>query len=149
MRPGWDDYFLDIAKLVSTRATCLRRQHGAVIVADKQILATGYNGAPSGAEHCTVCAREAAGCAPGTRYELCRAVHAEANAIAQAAKHGLRIDGATMYITGPPCKMCARLIINAGIAEIRFPRMNDTYKLEDTGLDTLSPRVVACQIGRD
>ena len=145
MRPEWQEYFLDIAKLVSKRATCLRRQHGAVIVADKQILATGYNGAPSGAEHCVVCEREKAGCAPGTRYELCRSVHAEANAIAQAAKHGSAIRAATMYITGPPCKMCARLIVNAGIVEVVFPA-SDTYRREDVGLDILHGAVLVREV---
>ena len=135
-RPGWDDYFLQIARLVSTRATCLRRQHGAVLVIDKQILATGYNGAPSGMSHCTTCAREVAGCLPGQRYELCRSVHAEMNAITQAAKHGLKVAGATLYVTGPPCKMCARLIVNAGIKNVKFPP-SSTYKPEDTGLDIL------------
>lgn len=137
MRPSWNEYFAQIAKLVSTRATCLRRQHGAVIVKDKQILATGYNGPPSGMGHCEVCAREAAGCPPGQRYEICRAVHAEVNAITQAAKHGTPINGATMYITGPPCKMCARVIVNSGITGINFP-LSDTYKFDDTGLDILA-----------
>lgn len=136
MRPAWDQYFLQIATFVATRATCLRRSHGAVLVKDKQILATGYNGAPSGAEHCTVCAREEAGCLPGQRYELCRSVHAEMNAIAQAAKHGANIGGSTIYLTGPPCKLCARMIVNSGVVEVRFAK-NSAYSRQDTGLDIL------------
>lgn len=137
MRPTWDEYFLQIAQLVSTRATCLRRQHGAVLVSDRQILATGYNGAPSGSSHCDKCAREEAGCLPGQRYEICRSVHAEQNAVAQAAKHGVKTAGATLYITGPPCKMCARLIVNAGIAQVKFA-WSSVYRMEDTGLDILA-----------
>jgi dCMP deaminase len=117
-RPSWDDYFIDIAVLVSSRSTCLRKQHGAVIVKDRQILSTGYNGTPSKITHCDTCFREEHNIPHGTMYELCRSVHAEANAITQAAKHGIAINGATMYITGMPCLMCARLIINAGIKEV-------------------------------
>lgn len=117
-RPSWDNYFIDIAILVSSRSTCLRKQHGAIIVKDKQILSTGYNGTPSKITHCATCFREEHNIPHGTMYELCRSTHAEANAIVQAAKHGIAINGAIMYITGIPCLMCTRLIINAGIKEI-------------------------------
>jgi len=117
-RPSWDNYFIDIAILVSSRSTCLRKQHGAIIVKDKQILSTGYNGTPSKITHCATCFREEHNIPHGTMYELCRSTHAEANAIVQAAKHGIAIKDATMYITGIPCLMCARLIINAGIKEV-------------------------------
>ena len=117
-RPAWDEYFIDIAILVSSRSTCLRKQHGAIIVKDRQILSTGYNGTPAKITHCETCFRTEHNIPHGTMYELCRSVHAEANAIVQAAKHGIAIDGATIYITGIPCLMCARLIINAGIKEV-------------------------------
>lgn len=119
MRPTWDVYFLRFAKLASSRSTCLRRQHGAAIVKDNQILATGYNASPTQLEHCEdECYREKLGIPSGTRYELCRSVHAEQNAIVQAAKHGVNINGATIYITGFPCLICTKLIINSGISKI-------------------------------
>lgn len=117
-RPTWDEYFIDIAVLVSSRSSCLRKQHGAIIVKDKQILSTGYNGTPSKIIHCKTCFREEHNIPHGTMYELCRSTHAEANAIVQAAKHGVAINGSEMYITGIPCLMCTRLIINAGIISI-------------------------------
>ena len=117
-RVSWDEYFVDLAVLVSSRSTCLRKQHGAIIVKDKQVLSTGYNGTPSRITHCETCFREDHNIPHGTMYELCRSTHAEANAIVQAAKHGIAIDGATIYVTGIPCLMCSRLIINAGIKEV-------------------------------
>lgn len=117
-RPSWEEYFIDLAVLVSSRSTCLRKQHGAIIVKDKQILSTGYNGTPAKIVHCETCFREDHNIPHGTMYELCRSTHAEANAIVQAAKHGVAIDGATIYVTGIPCLMCTRLIINAGIKEV-------------------------------
>lgn len=119
-RPSWDEYFLGIARLVATRSTCLRRQVGAVVVKNKQILATGYNGAPSGLEHCDKvgCMREQMKIPSGQRHELCRALHAEQNAFLQAARHGISVDGATLYITNQPCSICAKMIINAGIGKI-------------------------------
>jgi len=121
-RPSWDEYFLEIAHLVKKRATCLRRQVGAVIVKDKNILATGYNGAPSGVEHCLTrgCLREQLGIPSGERHEICRGLHAEQNAIIQAAKHGTSIRGATLYCTNQPCGICAKMIINAGIQAIIY-----------------------------
>jgi dCMP deaminase len=121
-RPSWEEYFMDIAKLVARRSTCLRRQVGAVIVKDKNILATGYNGTPSGITHCaeTGCLREQLKIPSGERHELCRGLHAEQNVIVQAAKHGINIDGATLYCTNSPCIICSKMIINAGVKEIIY-----------------------------
>jgi len=121
-RPAWDEYFIKIAKLVSSRSTCLRRNVGAVIVKNKQVLTTGYNGAPAGVRHCDEvgCMREKMGVPSGERHELCRALHAEQNAFLQAARHGISLDGATMYMTTQPCSICAKMIINAGIKKIIF-----------------------------
>ena len=117
MRPSWDEYFMQIAHQVATRSTCLRRHVGAVIVRDKRILTTGYNGAPSGVQHCDVagCLREEMGIPSGQRQEICRGLHAEQNAIIQAALHGVSTEGATIYTTHQPCITCAKMIINAGI----------------------------------
>lgn len=119
-RPSWEEYFLSIAHHVATRATCLRRQVGAVLVRDKRILATGYNGAPSGVPHCseTGCLRETLQVPSGQRHELCRGLHAEMNALIQAALHGVNVKGATLYCTSMPCSLCAKMLINAGISEI-------------------------------
>ncbi len=121
-RPSWDEYFSQIAGQVASRSTCLRRQVGAVLVKDKRILSTGYNGAPRGITHCTEagCLREELGVPSGERHELCRALHAEQNAIAQAALHGVKIEGAALYCTHQPCSLCAKMIINAGIVEVYF-----------------------------
>ncbi|HHX73348.1 MAG TPA: cytidine deaminase [Firmicutes bacterium] len=120
MRPSWDHYFLEIAGLVATRSTCLRRSVGAVIIKDKRILATGYNGAPSGLAHCDEvgCIREQRQIPSGERHELCRGLHAEQNAILQAALYGVSIAGATLYCTTHPCVVCAKMIINAGMKEV-------------------------------
>jgi dCMP deaminase len=122
IRPTWEEYFMDITRLVSKRATCLRRQVGAVLVMDKRILATGYNGAPSGLAHCLEvgCLREINQIPSGERHELCRGLHAEQNVIIQAAFHGIRIQGATLYCTNQPCVICTKMIINAGIKEIIY-----------------------------
>ncbi len=119
-RPSWDEYFLKIAHLVATRSTCLRRKVGAVVVKNKQILATGYNGAPTGITHCDKvgCLREELKVPSGQRHELCRALHAEQNAFLQAARHGVSLDGSTLYITIQPCSICAKMIINVGIKKI-------------------------------
>ena len=119
-RPSWDEYFLSIAQLVSTRSTCLRRGVGAVLVKDRRMLATGYNGAPSDITHCSVtgCLREKLGIPSGERHELCRGLHAEQNAFLQAALHGTSLRDATLYCTTQPCIICAKMIINAGIREI-------------------------------
>ncbi len=122
MRPSWDEYFMQIVELIKTRSTCLRRQVGAVIVKDKRILATGYNGAPVGCKHCSEvgCMREKLNIPSGQRHELCRAIHAEQNAIVQAAYSGTSVSGATLYVTNQPCVLCAKLAINAGIVRIVF-----------------------------
>lgn len=119
-RPSWDSYFMAIADLVSTRSTCLRRAVGAVLVRDKRILATGYNGAPSGLRHCLElgCLREEKNVPSGERHELCRGLHAEQNAIIQAALHGVSTNGATIYCTNHPCTICAKMIVNAGINSV-------------------------------
>ena len=116
-RPSWDSYFMKIAEDVSTRSTCLRRNVGAVIVKDKRILTTGYNGAPSGIEHCTesTCLRIKLNIPSGERHELCRGLHAEQNAIIQAAFHGVSVKGARIYITHQPCSICTKMLINSGI----------------------------------
>lgn len=119
-RPTWDQYFMRIADLAKERSTCLRRQVGAVIVKDKRILATGYNGAPRGLEHCLDigCLREQLNIASGERHELCRAIHAEQNAVVQAATSGVDITGATIYTTTFPCSLCSKIIINSSAVRI-------------------------------
>ena len=120
-RPSWDEYFMQMAELTATRSTCLRRNVGAVIVQNRHIIATGYNGAPRGLAHCVElggCLREKLGVPSGERHELCRALHAEQNAIIQAATLGHSIEGGSIYITHQPCAICAKMIINAGIDRI-------------------------------
>jgi len=119
-RMGLDEYFMHVAHLVSKRSTCLRRPVGAIIVKQKRILTTGYNGAPSHVPHCEEvgCLREKMKVPSGERHELCRGLHAEQNAMIQAARHGVRIDGATLYTTHHPCSMCAKMAVNAGIRRI-------------------------------
>jgi dCMP deaminase len=116
-RLSWDEYFLKLAFLVAERSTCLRHHVGAVIVRDKRILTTGYNGAPSGVKDCLElgCLREELGIPSGQRHEICRAVHAEQNAIIQAGVYGIDISGSTMYCTHSPCIICAKMIVNAKI----------------------------------
>ena len=135
-RPSWDEYFMSIAEQVSGRSTCLRRSCGAVLVKDKRILATGYNGAPRGIAHCNEvgCLREQLGVPSGEKHELCRAIHAEQNAVVQAAKYGTQIDGATVYCTHQPCVLCAKILINAGVVDIVF---RDSYP------DSLSEELLA------
>ncbi|MGF7183937.1 dCMP deaminase [Desulfitispora alkaliphila] len=122
MRPSWDKYFFDIIEVVAKRSTCKRRRVGAAIVKDKRILSTGYNGAPSGLEHCLDrnCLRDEMQVPSGERHELCRGLHAEQNAIIQAALHGVSIKGGTFYITHQPCSLCAKMIVNAGIQKVVF-----------------------------
>ena len=121
-RPSWPEYFMAITKMVARRATCLRREVGAILVKDKRILATGYNGAPAGLRHCEEvgCLRENSAIPSGTRHELCRGLHAEQNAIIQAAYHGIAINGATLYCTNKPCVICSKMLINAGIVQICY-----------------------------
>ena len=121
-RLSWDDYFMEITDLVSRRSTCLRRKVGALLVRDRQILASGYNGAPSGLVHCEEngCLRDTKGIPSGERHELCRGLHAEQNAIIQAANHGVSINGATLYTTTHPCIICTKMIINAAIRRVVY-----------------------------
>ncbi len=116
-RPSWDEYFLKIAMLVAERSTCRRHHVGAVIVKDKQILTTGYNGAAAGVKDCLElgCLRDQNNIPSGERHEICRAIHAEQNAIIQAGLHGVNIEGATIYCTHPPCILCAKMLANARI----------------------------------
>ncbi len=122
MRPDWDSYFMEIAQVVSKRSTCLRRSVGAVLVKNKQILATGYNGTPKGLPHCAElgCLREKLHVPSGQNHELCRGLHAEQNAVIQAAVHGVSTDGATVYCTHQPCVVCTKILINAGIKKIVY-----------------------------
>lgn len=121
-RPSWDEYFMEITCLVAKRATCLRRAVGAIIVKDRRVLATGYNGAPSHVRHCAEvgCLREQLKVPSGERHELCRGIHAEQNAIIQAAYHGVSIKGADLFCTNLPCSICAKMLINAGIVRIVY-----------------------------
>lgn len=122
MRPDWDTYFMRITKLVATRSSCLRRRVGAVLVKDKRILATGYNGAPAGMAHCEEagCLRDQLHIPSGERHELCRGLHAEQNAIIQAARQGTEIKDSTLYCTTAPCSLCAKMLINAGVTRIVY-----------------------------
>lgn len=141
MRPDWDEYFMEIAHVVMKRSTCLRRQVGAVIVKDKRILATGYNGAPSGIAHCSEvgCLRDQMNVPSGERHELCRGLHAEQNAIIQAAMSGVSIKGSWMYVTHHPCSLCAKMIINAGIKKViykgDYPDALAAALLDEAGVD--------------
>ncbi|MBR4410882.1 MAG: cytidine/deoxycytidylate deaminase family protein [Firmicutes bacterium] len=120
-RPTWDEYFMEMAELTAKRSTCSRRQVGAVIVRDNRAVATGYNGAPRGLAHCEEkggCLRQKLNIPSGQRHELCRALHAEQNAIISAASMGNAIEDGTIYITHQPCVICAKMIVNAGIKRI-------------------------------
>ena len=140
-RPSWDVYFLQMAQLAATRSTCLRRHVGAVLVKDRRIIATGYNGAPSGLKHCieTGCLRQQLNIPSGQRYEMCRGIHAEQNAIINAAYYGVPTEGAVLYCTHQPCLICARMIINAGIKKVvhqcDFPEPAAVQFLEEAGVE--------------
>ncbi len=140
-RPSWDSYFMSIAHLVAHRSTCLRRKVGAVLVKDHRILATGYNGAPSGLRHCLEvgCLREQMKIPSGQRHELCRALHAEQNVLIQAAYHGIPVAGATLYCTNLPCIICTKMLINAGVVSIRYeegyPDELSREMLQEAGID--------------
>jgi dCMP deaminase len=144
LRPDWDEYFINIAKAVATRATCLRRKYGAVITRENIIVSTGYNGAPAGMKDCLEagkCTRKELQIPHGERYELCHSVHAEANAIIRASADELR--GATIYISGAddesnecssePCMMCKRMILNARIAKVVYSDGNSGFIVADPG----------------
>ena len=140
-RPSWDQYFLKIALGVAERSTCLRRHVGAVLVRDKRILATGYNGAPRGVAHCLEvgCLREELGVPSGQRHELCRGVHAEMNTFLQAALHGVAVAGAALYCTSTPCGLCAKMLINAGVSRVvylgDYPDEFGRSLLEEAGVE--------------
>ena len=140
-RPSWDEYFMEMAELTAQRSACMRRHVGAVIVKDRRAIATGYNGAPRGLSHCEDnggCLRQKLNIPSGQRQELCRALHAEQNAIIQAASMGHAIEGGTIYITHQPCVVCAKMIINAGIQRIvvreGYPDELSLEILEEAGL---------------
>ena len=138
-----ENYYLDIAQTVAERATCLRRCYGAILVKSDEIIATGYNGAPRGRRNCVdlnYCTREALNIPSGQRYELCRSVHAEANAITKVAKSANNCDGSTLYITAAPCIECSKLIIQAGIRRVVY---SDDYRSEE-GLDLLRRVGIEC-----
>lgn len=148
-RPSWEEYFMEIACLVARRSTCLRRQVGAVMVKGKNILATGYNGTPSGITHCEQagCLRQQLNVPSGERHELCRGLHAEQNAIIQAAKHGINIADATLYCTNSPCIICSKMLINAGIQRIiyreGYPDLLSMEMLAESGVEVLEFSQVA------
>ena len=121
-RKSWDQYFMEMAIHVGSRSTCLRRSVGAIIVKEKRVLSTGYNGAPAGFEHCLElgCLREQMKVPSGEKHELCRGIHAEQNAVVQAARFGVMIKDSTIYCTTFPCVICAKILINAGIRKIVY-----------------------------
>lgn len=121
-RPSWDSYFMEITKLVAKRSTCSRRAVGALLVKDKHIVSTGYNGPPKGLKHADEvgCLRTKLGIPSGERHEICRGLHGEQNAIIQAAVHGTSIKGATLYCTTQPCMICSKMIINADIKTVVY-----------------------------
>lgn len=141
MRVSWDEYFMEITNVVATRSTCLRRQVGAVIVKDRRIVATGYNGAPRGLAHCQEvgCLREQQQVASGQRHELCRALHAEQNAIVQAAVSGVSIADGVLYTNLFPCVLCAKMLINSRISRIvyatDYPDELSHQLLEQAGIE--------------
>lgn len=140
-RPSWDDYFARITVLVASRATCVRRKVGAILVLEKRILATGYNGAPQGLAHCLEigCLREKLGIPSGERHELCRGIHAEQNVIIQAARYGISIVGSTLYCTNLPCVICTKMLINSGVKKIcygdGYPDELSFGMLEEAGIE--------------
>jgi len=147
-RPDWDSYFMEIARIVSKRSTCIRRNVGSLIVKDKRILSTGYNGAPIHLRHCidTGCMRERLNIASGERHELCRGLHAEQNAIIQAAYHGVSINGADIYSTHLPCSICMKMIINAGIVKAFY---SDGYPDELSHELILESGIVVQKVNND
>ena len=146
-RPSWDEYFLEIADLVSSRSTCLRRQVGAVFVRDKRVLTTGYNGAPSGLKHCEEvgCIREREGVPSGERHELCRGIHAEQNAMLQAAQFGISLRDSVLYCTTQPCVLCAKMLINTGVRRIvvrgGYPDELSQQMLDEAGVEIIVKEV--------
>lgn len=143
IRPSWQEYFMKMAFLAASRSTCLRRAVGAALVRDNQLLSTGYNGSPKGIPHCaeTGCLREQLNVPSGEKHELCRGVHAEQNAIIQAAINGSSTRGAVLYCTHQPCSICARLIINAEIRQVfiasAYPDELGTKLFQEAGIEMI------------
>jgi dCMP deaminase len=153
-RPSWDEYFMRIAHEVARRSTCLRRHVGSVVVLDKRILSTGYNGAPSGLRHCseTGCLRDQLNVPSGERTELCRGLHGEMNAMLQGARHGIRLEGGTLYSTLVPCSLCSKMLINTGIVRVvavtPYPDSFSRGMLEEAGVElVVMPPVEAANAG--
>ena len=146
-RLSWDEYFMKLAWLVAERATCVRHHVGAVIVRDKRILTTGYNGAAAGTKDCLEmgCLRNELNIPSGTRHEICRAIHAEQNAIIQAGTHGINISGGTLYCTHSPCILCAKMIANAKIKKvvmsIEYPDESFKNLFKEAGIEYASINV--------
>ena len=142
-RASWPRYFMDIAHLVAQRSTCLRRKVGAIAVLDRRILATGYNGAPSGVPHCLEvgCLRQQMGIPSGQRHEICRGIHAEQNVIIQAAVHGISLRGAEIFCTTQPCIICAKMLINCGVKKIwiaeGYPDTLSEKMLDEAGVEVV------------
>ncbi|MBO5791409.1 MAG: dCMP deaminase family protein [Lentisphaeria bacterium] len=136
-RPGWDRYFMDIAQVAAKRSNCSRRQVAAVLVRDKRIISTGYNGTPRGVRNCNDggCPRCSSNAPSGSKLTECLCSHAEENAIVQAAYHGIMVKGATLYTTYSPCLLCAKMIINAGIVEVVY---HERYSIDSTSMALLS-----------
>lgn len=136
-RPGWDQYFMDIAKVAASRSNCSRRQVAAVLVRDKRIISTGYNGTPRGVRNCCDggCPRCSSDTPSGSHLTECLCSHAEENAIVQAAYHGIMVKGATLYTTYSPCLLCAKMIINAGIVEVVY---HQRYSIDSTSMALLA-----------
>ncbi|MEG0970925.1 MAG: cytidine/deoxycytidylate deaminase family protein [Acidaminococcaceae bacterium] len=150
-RPDWDNYFMEIASVVSKRSTCLRRSVGAVLVRDKQILATGYNGTPKGLAHCAQvgCLREQLQVPSGQKHELCRGIHAEQNAVIQAAVNGVSTKDATMYCTHQPCVVCTKILINAGIKRIVYANPYPDKLAEAMMQDAKEIEIVVLEPGKN
>lgn len=149
MRLDWDEYFLKMAYLVAERSTCLRHHVGAILVKDRHVLTTGYNGAAKNIKDCTIlgCLRDQLQIKSGERHEICRAIHAEQNAIIQAGVHGIRISGSTLYCTHSPCIICAKMIVNAGIERVVVGRdYPDSFKLSQNLFDEAHIDVVQLSI---
>ncbi len=154
-RPCWEDYFMDFAYLAAKRSTCLRRPVGAVIVKDRKILATGYNGAPSKIKHCREvgCLREKLQIPSGERHELCRGLHAEQNAIIQAAYHGANVNGADLFCTNRPCIICTKMIINGGIKSVLYhqdyAKKNSTARLAEQMIKAAGIKLIKVKMKGD
>ena len=143
-RPDWDTYFMDIAHVVARRSNCSRRQVAAIIVKDRRIISTGYNGTPRGVRNCFEggCPRCAGDAPSGDALGECICSHAEENAITQAAYHGIAVNRAVIYCTLGPCLLCAKMIINAGIREVIY---EDAYRFDEQTRDLLAEADVLCR----